>query len=209
MPLQNRVNPLGEIIETPERGTLMGNRGCLHDTHKHITKQWVRTAWVTCKLQFNDRHREVMSAGKYTELFFLDEVTALAAGHRPCSTCRREDFKQFKSLWLTSNPKLAAVSGTSMPKIDKELHSERLDINNQKDYWYSNINKLPDGTMIDGGNSIIKLIWKGFLHTWTSNGYIENKILPSDMQVTVITPASVVNVLKAGYQPLVHSSINT
>ena len=206
MPLQNRVNPLGEIIKTPERGLLMGNRGCLHNTHKHINKQWVRTAWVTCKLQFKDRHREIMSDGKYTELFFLDEVTAFSAGHRPCATCRREDFSQFKNHWLLANPDLAAISGTSMPKIDKELHLERLDSNYQKIFWFTSIAELPDGTMIEDKNSI-KLLWKGNLHIWTSSGYTKSQPFQSNMQVKVLTPRSVVNVLKAGYQPLVHPSI--
>ncbi len=208
MPLKNRVNPLGEIIVTPERGLLMGNRGCLHDAHKHIIRPWVRTAWVTCKLQFKDRHRQVMSDGQYTELFFLDEVTALAAGHRPCASCRREDFNQFKNLWLTVNPELAAISGTSMPKIDKELHSERLDSKHQKYFWLENITELPDGTMIEDEN-LIKLIWKDHLHIWTSGGYTGCQELPSDIQVKVITPPSVVNVLKAGYQPLVHPSVQS
>jgi hypothetical protein len=135
MPLQNRVTPWGEIVATPERGLFMGNRGCLHDGQRRVTKAWARTPWVTCLLEFKDRHREVMSPGQYTELFFLDEATALAAGHRPCATCRRADYDAFKALWLEANPELAARSEGKTTEIDKLLHAERVDARRNKRTW--------------------------------------------------------------------------
>lgn len=208
MAFQNRVTPHGEIITTPERGMFMGNRGRIHDAHKQITKKWARNTWVTCSLLFNNRHREIMSSESYTELFFLDEVTSLAAGHRPCGTCRNEDSKRFKSLWLSSNPILAAISGTSMAKIDKELHSERVDSNRKKKVWFTTIGELPDGTMIEQEN-LPKLIWKGYLYNWTSGGYTEHQILQPGMNVKVLTPPSFVNVLKMGYIPMVHPTVKS
>ncbi len=105
-PLQNRVTPFGEIIATPERGMWMGNRGgCFHDAEQRLTaSRWVNTHWITCRLEFKGWHREVMQPRRYTELFFLDEATAFAAGHRPCFECRRHDAKAFQSAWVAANP---------------------------------------------------------------------------------------------------------
>ena len=207
MPLKNRVTPWGEIISTSERGLFMGNRGCLHNDQRHVFKAWARPPWVTCVLQFRGRHREVMSPGLYTELFFLDEATALAAGHRPCGTCRRADFNTFKDYWLSANPELVAITGTSMTKIDKALHSERVDSSRQKHIWPTILKELPDATIVvyEGSRSPL-LVWRGGLYTWTPGGYVQRQVLPSDVSVNVLTPPSVVNVLKAGYQPLVHAS---
>jgi hypothetical protein len=100
MPLQNRVNPYGEIVANASRGAWMGNRGCLHGANRQLTsKRWTRKAWVICELSFHGRHRDVMAPGSYTELFFLDEATALAAGHRPCGTCRKAASKDFVAAW--------------------------------------------------------------------------------------------------------------
>lgn len=102
MPLQNRVTPFGEIVASEARGTLMGNRGCLHDEHRNLgRRRWTTKSWVTCLLSFGGRRRELMRPGYYTELFFLDEATALAAGHRPCAECRREAFRRFVDGWAT------------------------------------------------------------------------------------------------------------
>ena len=85
MSLPNRVNPFGELFATPARGTLMGNRGgVIHNAAQQIVRQYRSRQWITCKLEFKGRRRKVMTPGLYTELFFLDEAVALAAGHRPC-----------------------------------------------------------------------------------------------------------------------------
>src|SRR4051794_26424644 len=99
MPRQNRVTPSGDIITTPERGTLMGNRGVLHDADARIVRRWQGKRWIACVLEFKGRWRPVMAPGRYTELFFLDEATALAAGHRPCAECRRRRFDEFRDTW--------------------------------------------------------------------------------------------------------------
>src|SRR5919204_6549006 len=104
MPRQNRVTPFGEIVATPERGTLMGNRGVLHDGEGRIRRPWQLRRWLVCVLDLKGRKRRVMTPGRYTELFFLDEATALAAGHRPCAECRRARFLAFCSAWGTANP---------------------------------------------------------------------------------------------------------
>jgi len=102
--LQNRVDPFGNILKTSARGLWMGNRGILHNDRKELLRPFKLKAWITCKLQFNGRKREVMTPNRYTELFFMDEATSFAAGHRPCFECRREDYKKFKTLWLKGNP---------------------------------------------------------------------------------------------------------
>ena len=207
MPLQNRVTPWGEIVATPERGLFMGNRGCLHDGERRVTKAWARTPWVTCALEFKDRHREVMSPGQYTELFFLDEATALAAGHRPCNRCRPEDYAQFKKLWMDANPELAARSGGKIAEIDKLLHSERVDAQRKKRTWSARLGDLPDGSMVVLSERRDPwLVWDGALHAWTPGGYTLARPLAPNIEVQILTPPSVVKVLAQGYRPVVHRS---
>ena len=207
MPFQNRGNPWGEIVATPERGLFMGNRGCLHDGQRRVTKAWARPPWVTCLLEFKDRHREVMSPGQYTELFFLDEATALAAGHRPCATCRRADYDAFKALWLKANPELAVRTEGKTTEIDKLLHAERVDARKNKRTWLARLGDLPDGSMVaSSGARDPLLIWGGLVHTWTPGGYTTTRSREPDTAVEVLTPPSVVKALAQGYRPVVHPS---
>ena len=123
MPRQNRVTPLGALIATPERGLVYGNRGCLHDGHGAIRRLYATSRWIACQLEFRGRHRAaLMAPGRYTELFFLDEATALAAGHRPCAECRRADYNRLTQIWNTLHPEQAGADA-----IDGQLHGERLD----------------------------------------------------------------------------------
>ena len=125
MPLQNRVTPFGDIVATAERGMFTGNRGIIHDplTKTLLNKRWSNPAWLICLCDFRGRRREVMATRSWTELFFLDEATALAAGHRPCFYCRREDANRFRAAWEEGN----GVTGAKASEIDKMLHAERLD----------------------------------------------------------------------------------
>src|SRR4051812_47447827 len=126
MPYQNRVTPFGQIITTRARGTLMGNRGCLHDAHGHIRRAYVTKRWIICLLDFKGVRRTVMTPGRWTELFFLDEATALAAGHRPCAYCQRARFTLFREIWAAANPALAGDHLPAAPQIDAVLHQERM-----------------------------------------------------------------------------------
>ena len=128
MPLQNRVSPRGDVIAVAARGALMGNRGRLHDATRQVVRRQVSSyrAWVTCLLAFKGRRRTVMAPGRYTELFFLDEATALAAGHRPCGECRRADYRRFKTAWLAGNPGRGLAGAVPIAAIDLELHGDRL-----------------------------------------------------------------------------------
>ena len=149
MPRQNRVTPWGEIIAVPGRGLFMGNRGCIHGAGGNLTgKRWERKAWVTCLLAFKGRQRQVMAPGKYTELFFLDEATALAAGHRPCATCRRNDYSRFKQLWAEANTGCSGTGDASIKDIDNRLHRERFISGGRQDGWCPSLKDLPDGTFV-------------------------------------------------------------
>src|ERR1700761_169648 len=130
--LQNRIDPKGNIIQTSARGAWMGNRGQLHDRGKTILRPFKLKAWITCVLEFKDRHRQVMAPGLYTELFFLDEATAFATGHRPCFECRRDDAKKFKTAWLKGNPEYQFNDKIAIGKIDDVIHAERIDKDGQK-----------------------------------------------------------------------------
>src|SRR5579863_8394968 len=140
MPLQNRVDPGGAIISTPCRGTMMGNRGGpLHNDERVIVRQFKTRQWIACVLEFKGRRRIVMSPNRYTELFFLDEAVALAAGHRPCAECRRERFNAFRNAW-TGSPRA--------PEIDLALHGARIDRRGRKITWEAQLDTLPDGCFI-------------------------------------------------------------
>src|SRR5262249_8002464 len=154
MPLQNRVDPCGVIFESPARGTLMGNRGgALHNDQRVIVRKFKNQRWITCLLEFRGRRRSVMSPGRYTELFFLDEAVALAAGHRPCAECRRERYNAFKASWIRwcpgsgEGPLLAA-------DMDRELHPARISSTGTKVTYNAPLNSLPNGcfVQIEGAN---------------------------------------------------------
>jgi hypothetical protein len=175
----------------------MGNRGCIHDASGHLTdRRWARKAWVTCLLSFKGRQRQVMAPGKYTELFFLDEATALAAGHRPCATCRRDDYSRFKQLWADSG----------IEAIDNKLHQERFISGVWQNDWHPSLNDLPDGTFVVLDDpSTAWLVWGNELLEWSPGGY-RSRINQADVKtVTVLTPRSIVAVLTAGYLPKLHS----
>jgi hypothetical protein len=209
MPLQNRVTPFGEIAAVPERGSLMGNRGRIHTAQRTLkTRHWDRKAWITCLLQFKGRHRPVMAPSTYTELFFLDEATAFAAGHRPCGECRRSDAKRFKSLWLEVNGALLQGKAETMANMDAVLHPERIGRDGTQRRWEARICELPDGTMVcvDDARAAF-LLQRGSLCRWSPAGYVERKTIPAGRTVTVLTPPSVTRVLAAGYRPVVHPSV--
>jgi len=217
MSRQNRVTPFGEIVAVRERGTLMGNRGILHDPaaeddpDARIRRRWASRAWIACLLEFRGRRAPVMAPGHYTRLFFLDEPTALAAGHRPCAECRRADFVAFRDAWTrgTSHPELGARP--LAVEIDRVLHDERIGPGRTKRTYQALMTDLPDGAFVslpaerlghapaDSGLAAF-LRWQGALWRWSPGGYTARLPLPVE-PVTVLTPPSIVAALAAGYTP--------
>ena len=209
MPLQNRVTPYGDLIAVAARGALMGNRGRLHDATGRVIRRQVSgyRAWVTCLLAFKARRRAVMAPGRYTELFFLDEVTAFAAGHRPCGECRRADYQRFKAAWLAGNPERALATGVPISAIDRELHRDRLTTEGRQGTFSADIAALPDGVfMALGTHRVPLLVWRGALWPWSPEGYGNPAAAPDAEMVTVLTPRSTVQAFAAGYTPGVDRS---
>ncbi len=198
--LQNRVTPYGQLIKTPARGAWMGNRGIIHDEDQHILGSFKLKAWLTCLLEFRGRRRTVMAPRRYTELFFYDEATAYAAGHRPCFECRRADFNKFKSFWLKGNTEYAFADDVSIQQIDAVLHKERIDKNGSKVKYEDRLATLPDGTFIEL-NDKPYLLYSGSVFQWSPFGYAEREGLPDTKMVTVLTPKSIVNAFRAGLTP--------
>jgi hypothetical protein len=198
--LQNRVDPFGNIIETKARGTIMGNRGVIHNDQKQITRAFKHQAWITCVLEFKGRKRPLMTPDRWTELFFLDEATAFAAGHRPCFECRREDAKRFKSCWLKGNPGYKFTMKTSIKEIDEVMHRERIDSKGQKVTHQCLSSDIPEGTFIvkDGDPYLFR---NNGLHRWTPFGYERSSTIPKSLKMTVLTPKSIVNAFRAGFVP--------
>jgi hypothetical protein len=203
--LQNRVDPLGRIIKTSARGSWMGNRGVIHNEYQEITRAFKHKAWITCALEFKGRKRTVMTADRWTELFFLDEATAFAAGHRPCFECRREDATRFKSCWIQGNPEHNFSMSTSINKIDAIIHKERITDEKKKVMHQRPPSAIPEGTFILL-NEDPYLFSKGRLHRWTPFGYETSIAMPEASILTILTPDSIVNAFCAGYTPQIRST---
>jgi len=204
MPRQNRVNPFGEIMAIPARGAWTGNRGCLHDAEGRLGRaRWRSPAWIVCRLDYKGWRRPIMAPGRWTELFFLDEATALAAGHRPCALCRRADYRRFAAL-------LAPDFGGTPPKapdLDRRLHAERLD-GRAKRMHPIPLALLPDGALLsrtDGDGAWLR--WQGALHRWTPGGYDRREAMPDAARVLSLTPPTTLAALRAGYRPEIHPSV--
>lgn len=200
MPRQNRVTPFGEIISTPARGMFMGNRGILHDDEQRIQRPYRGQGWVICRLEHKGRRRKLMQPGRYTELFFLDEVTALAAGHRPCASCRPQAFSAFKAAWAAANWDEAREGKLLAKEMDRRIHKERVRWGGKKVTYETDISTLPDGTFIAQDQQAL-LLWDGQLWPWSPAGYGQPEPQPSSGQVTILTPRSTVAALAAGYAP--------
>jgi hypothetical protein len=202
MPLQNRVDPFGELMAVPPRGTLFGNRGGrFHTDAKTLTaRRWASRQWICCVLDFKGRKRNVWGR-YYTELFFLDEPTALAAGHRPCFECRRKDAEAFAEAWRIAGKLPARPYADEM---DEVLHRERLN-GRTKRLHSRKIDTLPDGAFIalDGEPHAVR---GATLLRWTPDGYSARQPRPSGVIADVLTPPSIVAVLSAGYRPRWHPS---
>lgn len=200
MPLQNRVLPTGEITAQPWRGTLMGNRGILHDTQGRLgSARWRHDNWVCCVTEFRGRKRAPMplpgSPTRYTALFFWDEASALAAGHRPCAQCRYADYQRFKAAWLA-----AGLPGATAQDIDRVLHTARVTHTRQQMTHNASLATLPDGvflTLADHEDAPL-LKWRDRLWHWSPAGYSAFRGLP-DGTVRILTPAPTVAAIRAGF----------
>ena len=206
MPRQNRVTPFGELIATPARGTLTGNRGCLHDAHPQIRRSFQGQRWIICLLDFKGRSRQIMRPGHYTELFFLDEATALAAGHRPCAECQRPRFDLFRRLWVAANGPHGAGALPSATEIDAALHGERWAAGGRPIAHGAAFDALPDGTFVADDGGVAYLILAGQALQWTPEGYRRPPGEIDAGRAQIITPASIVRVLAAGYPAGIHRS---
>ena len=185
------MSPAGELIATPERGLVFGNRGRLHDDERRIRRQWALKRWIACRLEFRNRYHGAMPRGRYTGLFFLDEATAFAAGHRPCAECRRADYVRFTEIW-----------GARADAIDARLHEERLGPRSD-----GLLERLPDGAFVLRAGDAWLVLGDELLR-WTPGGYTERVARP-DGRVTILTPASLVEVLREGWDgdvPFLHPS---
>jgi hypothetical protein len=199
VPLQNRVTPLGELVAVPARGLVYGNRGCLHDATGRIRRRHNGKRWIACRLEFRGwRRGPLMQPGRFTELFFLDEVTALAAGHRPCALCRREDYTRLVEIWRELHPDQKGAD-----EIDAQLHTERVAAGRRGQVHHEAVlDELPDGAFV---------LWEGVpclvhgtsLLTWTPAGYSGRRPRPARQRVSQVTPPSLVAVLRSGWEPSV------
>lgn len=203
MSRQNRVTPHGDLIATPERGLVFGNRGGLHDETGRIRRRYAGRRWIACRLDFHGRRRAILQPGRYTELFFLDEATAWASGHRPCAECRHPDWRRFGDLWEAYvDPDRRADA------IDARLHGERVDaVTGRARSHLLDAAELPDGAFVDDAGEAW-LLRADRLLRWTPAGYGDSKPRPLG-PVEVLTPPSLLSVLRHGWTsglPWLHPS---
>ncbi len=205
-PLQNRVTPWGEIVADPARGMFLGNRGCLSDEpYRLATRRWRLRAWIVCKLKYRDWWRPVMQPKVWTELFFLDEATALAAGHRPCALCRRDAYNSFVAAWQAGNGWRHRPRAV---ETDDIMHRERTRRDRSKVTFHQNAEQLPAGAMIvdPADPTRAHLLGKDFSAQWHPAGYGPREKRSLGV-VEVLTPFSTVMALRAGFQPLYHPTL--
>lgn len=203
MPRQNRVTPFSRIIATPARGTLMGNRGCLHNEQGQIRRSHRGKRWILCLLDFKGRRRTIMAPGQYTELFFLDEATGLAAGHRPCAECQRPRYDLFAQAWTAAHGQATRPTAVEM---DRVLHGQRTGQDTAHEV-VADLHSLPDGVFVTPDDINAYLWWQGRLLFWQPDGYQPvQRALWSD-GLKYITPPATVRVLAAGYPVSVHPSV--
>ena len=215
MPLSNRVTPEGDIVARPERGLFMGNRGILHDSKRRLQKaRWRHPHWIICVLVFKSWHREVMQPNNYTELFFMDEATALAAGHRPCALCRRAAYLDFQEALRAALHRQGHLDAKS---LDRMLHAARIEAGTRRQKRFeARLDDLPDGTMFirnDAGapeRAVDAWLVQGrHLLRWRPGGYDRAVRRQSGIMVEVATPRPTVLVLQQGYRPALHPSAAT
>jgi hypothetical protein len=199
MPLQNRVTPRGELIAHPGRGLVYGNRGCLHDGNGRIRRRYNGKRWIACRLEFRGWQRgALLQPGQFTELFFLDEATAMSAGHRPCALCRREDYDRLVEIWRELHPGQVGADA-----IDAQLHGERVDPRTRAQLHHQAVlDDLPDGAFVLHRGEP-HLVLGTHLLRWTPTGYAAPEPRPAGRRALSLTPPSLVSVLGSGWQPLV------
>jgi hypothetical protein len=199
MALQNRVTPLSELVADPGRGLVYGNRGCLHDADGRIRRRYAVRRWIACRLRFRGWLRgPLLQPGRFTELFFLDEATAFAAGHRPCALCRHEDYVRFGAIWRDLHPGQAGADA-----VDAQLHAERVDPDTHAQRHHTApLDDLPDGAFVLH-HGAAWLVQGAELRRWSAGGYTARMPRLSAESGTVITPPSLVHVLRAAWQPVV------
>jgi hypothetical protein len=198
------VTPAGELIATAHRGTMYGNRGVLHNDDLALVRRYQVRRWLVCVLEFRGRRRPVMRPRRYTELFFLDEAVALAAGHRPCAECRHDAYQSFLTAWTAAR---ALTAKPAADAIDQVLHRERRLDGGARVTYPALLSELPDGVFIVHDDEFW-LVNDGGLHRWTPAGYTD-RIDQFDGPAAVLTPRATVGAIRAGYRPLAHSSISS
>lgn len=198
MTLQNRVTPLGELVADPARGLVYGNRGCLHDDAGRIRRFSAVKRWIACRLEFRGwLRRPLLQPGRFTELFFLDEATSLAAGHRPCALCRHGDYTRFVELWRALHP-----ADRGADAIDVRLQAERIDGGrHRRRLHHAALEALPDGAFVLHDDEPWLVLGAELLR-WTPAGYTERLTRPSG-RVLVVTPPSLVEIMRADRHPQV------
>jgi hypothetical protein len=207
MPLCNRVDPWGRLHDDASRtATLMGNRGILHDANRRIVKRWTTKAWVACDPKYRGISRKpLFSPGNYSELFFLDEATAFAAGHRSCACCQRDRFNAFKAAWAASIQHSAGGASLHIREIDQVLHAERAARGVDKVTFAAKADSLPEGSMFAVGAEAY-LLHGGSRWRWSFRGYERAAPLPPGTEVSVLTPKAIVRLYAIGFKPKVHPS---
>lgn len=202
-PLQNRVTPFGDVVAMSQRGLYIGNRGIIHDpaTKTLLGRRWTTKAWLVCLLDYKGRHREVMVGRSWTELFFLDEAVALAAGHRPCFFCRRRDAEAFRAAW----GKAKGGEAPRAPEIDAVLHEERLDQGRKRVHAVPGpVAELPDGAVIVAAGEAYTIA-HGRAFCWNEQGYQAGQEIPR--AEGLLTPPSTLRAIRAGYRPVLHPDL--
>lgn len=201
-PHQNRVDPWGRLHAVRAQGTIMGNRGILHNEHQEVVRPYANKSWVTCLLSFGDVPQKVFAPGHYSQLFFLDEATAFAAGHRPCAYCQRARYNEFKNAWTRTFPQ-SSSQVLPIGEVDAQLHRDRIGPDRLKRSFPALGRGLPAGSMFSHDGSEFLVCDGGHTRRWSFHSYGPLQAMPA-VEVQVLTPASIVELYRSGFVPRVH-----
>jgi hypothetical protein len=210
-PRPNRVDPFGDLHAVRERGMFTGNRGCLVDETRQIVRHHRGQLWITCVTSYRGWRSPLDQPGHWTPLFFLDDAVALAAGHRPCGLCRRDDYRSYRDAVRLG---LGRSEPPSATELNRMLDSERLQRGRglhraaDRKTWTAEASRLPDGAVILVGDRHPALIAETHLFSFGFAGWTLLDERPSRGRVVVLTPPTSVMALSRGYTPRLHPSVS-
>ncbi len=209
MPRRNRVDPFGDLHAAAGRGLLTGNRGCLVDDHGEVVRHHSSVLWIACRTEFRGWRHPLAAPRRWTPIFFLDDAVVLAAGHRPCALCRRDDYRSYRDAVTRAadSPAPLLASDLNERLAAERLHRGRgLERAADRRTWIAAVDDLPAATVILDDARRPRLLVADRTLMFSFDGWVDPAPRPRHGEVVVLTPPTSVAALANGYVPLLHAT---